>query len=139
MIAVGDTLAQWEFEVEAGKVREFARAVSDTAGGDRPTIAPPTFPVVISAGFVARLVTEILALDRSRTVHGEQQYEYFAPIRAGDRLRCRARLASDEMKEGRRGGAMRILRTETEYVSLVSGKLVCREVSTTIEKARGGQ
>jgi len=138
MIAVGDTLGEWEFEVEAGKVREFARAVHDDSGGDDPRIAPPTFPVVVSADFVARLVSDILALDRSRTVHGEQEYEYFEPIRAGDRLLCRARLVSDVVKEGRRGGAMRVLKTETQYRSAASGKLVCREVSTTIEKGRAG-
>lgn len=136
MIAVGDTLATWEFEVEAGKVREFARAVQDTSGGDTPRIAPPTFPVVASADFVERLVGEILGLDRSRTVHGEQEYEYFEPIRVGERLSCHALLVSDEVKQGRRGGAMRILKTATEYRSAASGKLLCRETCTTIEKDR---
>ena len=133
MTAVGEVLAEWDFTVEAGKIREFARAVRDTSGGPDPQVAPPTFFVVASAEFVERLVTGHLSLDRSRTVHGAQEYHYFLPVRAGDRLHCRARLVGDETKAGRRGGQMRILTTETEYS--LDGTLVCRETSTTIEKA----
>lgn len=126
-------LETWEFTVERGKLREFAHAVQDVhATSD---IAPPTFPVVPSAGFVERLVAETLGLDRSRTVHGEQVYEYPEPIRAGDTLRCTARLVADETKLGKRGGTMRIVTTEVEFVSLATGRIVCRETMKSIEKA----
>ncbi|MEQ1955588.1 FAS1-like dehydratase domain-containing protein [Mesorhizobium yinganensis] len=134
MIRVGDVLEEWEFQVEAGKLREFARAVQDEHANGSP-IAPPTFPVVISADFVERLVTTILDLDRSRTVHGEQTYEYFRPIVAGEMLRCRAKLIGDETKTGKRGGAMRIVMTEVEFVSMADGMLVCRETMASIEKS----
>ncbi|MFI0848295.1 MaoC family dehydratase N-terminal domain-containing protein [Mesorhizobium sp. IMUNJ 23232] len=137
MIRVGDILDEWEFQVEAGKVREFARAVQDEHANGSP-IAPPTFPVVISADFVERLVTSLLVLDRSRTVHGEQTYEYFRPIVAGDLLRCRARLVGDETKTGKRGGTMRIITTEVEFVSATDGTLVCRETMASIEKGAAG-
>lgn len=133
MIRIGDVLDEWEFQVEAGKVREFARAVHDEHANDSD-VAPPTFPVVISAAFVERLVTTILDLDRSRTVHGEQTYDYFRPIVAGDLLRCRARLVGDETKTGKRGGTMRIVTTEVEFVSMADGMLVCRETMASIEK-----
>jgi hypothetical protein len=73
MIKVGDILEEWDFTVEAGKVREFALAIHDPHWKEG-NFAPPTFPVVASACFVERLVTSILDLDRSRTVHGEHQY-----------------------------------------------------------------
>jgi hypothetical protein len=130
----GDILAQWEFHVEAGKVREFARAVHDAHAEDS-VIAPPTFPMVASAEFTERMITMLLKADRARTVHGEQAFEYFRPIVAGDRLQCTARRAGDEMKQGKRGGAMRIVTTVIEYVSIEGGELVCRETMTTIEKA----
>ncbi|WP_442577502.1 FAS1-like dehydratase domain-containing protein [Mesorhizobium sp. ASY16-5R] len=133
MIRVGDILEEWEFQIEAGKVREFARAVHDVHAEDS-VIAPPTFPVVISSDFVERLITKMLDLDRSRTVHGEETYEYFRPIVAGDTLRCRARLVADETKTGKRGGTMRIITTEVEFISVASGMLVCRETMTSIEK-----
>ena len=110
-----------------------------TSTGTSSEIAPPTFPVVASAAFVERLVTTLLGLDRSRTVHGEQQYEYFEPIVAGDTLHCRARKISDETKTGKRGGAMRMVTTEVEFVSAATGKLVCRETMLSIEKEASGQ
>lgn len=130
---VGDVLDEWDFTVEAGKVREFGRAVKDVHADASP-IAAPTFPMVISAAFVERLVTNILRVDRSRTVHGEQRYDYFAPIVAGDVLHCVARLAGDEVKAGRRGGTMRFITTEVEMTSAATGKLVCRETMVSIEK-----
>ncbi len=132
----GEVLEIWEFTVERGKLREFARSVQDVHA-EASDIAPPTFPVVPSAGFVERLVTEKLDLDRSRTVHGEQAYEYLQPIRAGDTLRCTARLLADETKLGKRGGPMRIVTTEVEFVSLATGRTVCRETMKSIEKASG--
>jgi hypothetical protein len=133
MIEIGDIIEEWEFRVEAGKVREFGRAVHDIHAEDS-TIAPPTFPVVAAADFVERLITTILTLDRSRTVHGEQTYEYVEPIMAGDVLRCRARLVGDEIKVGKRGGAMRIVTIEVEYCSAASSRVVCRETMKSIEK-----
>ncbi len=130
----GDILDEWQFTVEAGKVREFARAVMQPNWATTE-IAPPTFPMVASAGFVERLVSGLLALDRSRTVHGEQAFTYARPMRAGDHLRCRARLVSDERKQGRRGGMMRVVVTEVEYADLDTGEPVCRETMTSIEKA----
>jgi hypothetical protein len=133
LIEIGDTIEEWEFHVEAGKVLEFGRAVHDVHAQDS-TIAPPTFPVVAAADFVERLITAVLALDRSRTVHGEQTYEYVEPIVAGDVLCCRARLVGDEIKAGKRGGTMRVVTTEVEYRSAASGRVVCRETMKTIEK-----
>ena len=135
MIRTGDVIEEWEFRVEAGKLREFGRAVHDVHADDS-AIAPPTFPVVAAADFVERLVTETLRLDRSRTVHGEQAYEYLEPIVAGDLLVCRARLTGDETKAGKRGGMMRVLVTEVEYRSAATGRLLCRETMTSIEKGR---
>lgn len=134
MIMAGDILEEWDFVVEAGKIREFARAVKDFRS-ETADIAPPTFPVVASADFVEGLVTSLLGLDRLRTVHGEQDYEYFEPMRSGDQLRCRARMVSDETKTGRRGGSMRMIKIEIEFMSAATGRLVCRETMTMIEKA----
>lgn len=130
----GDILGQWEFHVTAGKIREFARAVHDTHSGDG-AIAPPTFPMVASADFVEHLVTTLLDIDRTRTVHGEQAFDYVRPIVAGDVLRCKAYLVGDEMKQGKRGGRMRVITTVIEYSSAADGELICRETMTSIEKA----
>ena len=130
----GDILASWTFRVEAGKVREFARAVMD-AHAETSDIAPPTFPMIASADFVERMITDILMLDRSRTVHGEQAYEYFRPMVAGDFLRCTARLESDVVKRGSRGGMMRVITTVIDHADEATGEPVCRETMTSIERA----
>ena len=74
-------IAEWIHPVEWGKVREFARAVRDPRFGCEPPQPPLTFPVVLSAEFIERFVSELLPLDRQRTVHGEQEYEYLKPLR----------------------------------------------------------
>lgn len=130
----GDILGEWEFHVTAGKIREFARAVRDVHSEDG-MVAPPTFPMVASAEFVEYMVTTIYDVDRTRTVHGEQAFDYVRPIVAGDILLCKAHLASDEIKQGKRGGTMRVITTVIEHRCAVNGEIVCRETMTSIEKA----
>ena len=74
--------------VEAGKVREFARAVKDPNPlylADDGAIAPPTFLMTI-AHWIKDLgeTRSAVKLDYRRLLHGEQEFEYLAPIRAGD-------------------------------------------------------
>jgi hypothetical protein len=130
----GEVLEEWDFVVEAGKVREFARAVRDPTWQDAVPVPPPTFPIVISADFIERLVTRHLDIDRSRTVHGEERYEYFRPIRIGDVLHCRGRIVGDEVKTGRRGGRMRVITAEVEFAARDTGEPVCRQTMVSIEK-----
>ena len=130
---MAEIIAEWVHPVEWGKAREFARAVHDDHV--EAETAPPTFPVVISAGFIERLVTEILKLDRKRTVHGEQEYEYRRPLRVGEKVRCRASVIEDQVKQGRRGGAMRVVVSEVELSSEADGEVIGYERSTAIETA----
>jgi acyl dehydratase len=80
------------------KIREFARAIgaSDPAYldpeaaralGHPDVIAPPTFPIVLTAsGTQAMIEDPGLGLDFSRVVHGDQRFAYTRPVRAGDLL-----------------------------------------------------
>jgi acyl dehydratase len=82
------------------KIREFAVAVGAAdpayhdpdaakALGHPDVIAPPTFPIVITAAGLQLLVDDPgLGLDFSRVVHGDQRFAYTRPVRAGDRLTC---------------------------------------------------
>lgn len=132
---MSDVLAEWVHPVEWGKVREFARAVHDSGGEAEPPVPPPTFPVVLNASFIERMIVEVLNLDRSRTVHGEQEYEYLRPLAPGDVVRCRARIASDTVKQGKRGGSMRIVVSEIEMSDAATGEIIGFERSTAIETA----
>lgn len=131
-------VGEWVAPVEWGKVREFARAVHDDDAESEPPVPPPTFPMVLSADFVERLVTDILRLDRRRTVHGEQEFEYRRPLKVGERVRCRASIVDDQVKHGRRGGAMRVVVTEIELTSEATGELIGFDRMTAIETAGEG-
>lgn len=131
-IELGKVLAEWVHPVEWGKVREFARAVHDPRPD--PQTPPPTFPVVLSAEFIERFVRELLPLDRKRTVHGEQEYEYRRPLSIGQSVRCRARLTRDEVKQGKRGGAMRFVTLEITLSDADTGEDLGTERMTAVER-----
>jgi acyl dehydratase len=86
------------FEVERGAIRKFAEAVQDQTpaclAGD---VAPPTFPTTF------RITIPGLTYNLARVLHGAQEYRYQRPLRAGDRVRCRVRVADIYRRQGRLG------------------------------------
>src|SRR5262245_26608910 len=125
MNAAGRTFPPYEFRVERGKIKEFADAIGDPdpiyrdadhaaktpAGG---IVAPPTF--LRSFLYEPRAASDALAVkDWSYIVHGEQEFEYFAPILAGDVLTARERIVSITEKESRRAGRLYIAVVETVF------------------------
>jgi acyl dehydratase len=95
---VGKSYPPLRYEVGREKLREFAAAVGETdplyhdeeaarAAGHPDIPAVPTFPVVVSTR-ASRAIHDDgeLGLDYSRVVHGEQEFVYSRPVRAGDRL-----------------------------------------------------
>jgi acyl dehydratase len=146
---VGDSLVglvvdEVGFEVERGKIREFARATAAhdavhtdraaaVARGHDDVLATATHVVVAGhhrdqQGFVARL-----GLDIRRIVVGSTSWEYARPLRAGDALTGVRRVVADETKAGRRGGSMRLVTLETEYAD-ATGAVVVRQREVLIER-----
>ncbi|MDV6230608.1 FAS1-like dehydratase domain-containing protein [Rhodococcus cercidiphylli] len=133
-------------EVEAGKIREFARATmssdyvyTDCAAaadaGFEQVLATPTHVVVAGhhrdqKGFVAALG---LAIDR--VVVGSVDWEYQRPLIAGDRITGIRRVVDDVTKESRRGGSMRLVTLETSWVD-VGGNVVVTQREVLIEKGK---
>jgi acyl dehydratase len=124
--------------VETGKIREFARAVKDPNPAwlaDERALAPPTFLMTL-----AHWVTDMgdtrsaVKLDYRRLLHGEQEFEYLAPIRAGDVLRFRSRTKDVFEKQGKRGGTMTFVIGETEFRNQ-DGAVVAYLRNTAIETA----
>ena len=124
--------------VETGKIREFARAVKDPNPAwlaDDGALAPPTFLMTL-----AHWVTDLgdtrsaVKLDYRRLLHGEQEFEYLAPIRAGDVLRFRSRTKDAFEKPGKRGGTMTFVVGETEFRNQ-QGDVVAYLRNTAIETA----
>jgi acyl dehydratase len=88
------------YRVGREKIREFADAIgADDAVYRDPqaarelgypdTIAPPTFPIVISMAANQVMFDDPgLGLDFRRVVHGDQRFRYVRPVHAGDSLSC---------------------------------------------------
>jgi len=127
--------------VERGKIREFARAIKDDdplyfdeahatreAGGIMP---PVTFLQTASHWDDGRGRARV-PFDLKRVLHGEQEYEFLAPIHAGDVLTAVSTVVDVYEKPGKRGGSMNFAVIETEYRNQ-GGTLVARARSVTIE------
>ena len=107
--AAGKTFPSYEFHVERGKIREFADAIGDpnpiyrdpdyaAEMGFAGILAPPT--MLRTFLYEPKAASEALKVkDWSYIVHGEQEFEYFAPIVAGDVL-----IAQERALDGIRAG-----------------------------------
>ena len=140
---IGNTGAPVTMHLERGKIREFARAIKDTnpiyfdeayaraaAGG---IMAPPTFSMT-SAFWDDGPRTPLLTYDVRRLLHGEQEFEYLAPMYAGDVLTGTARVADVYEKTGSRGGTMTFGVIETTFTNQ-RGEPVLIARSTLVETA----
>jgi acyl dehydratase len=110
-VHVGDTSEPITFDVERGAVVRLAEAIGDDqAAYTEGTAAPPTFPTT----FNFRLpIPSLRAIDPARFIHGEQEYAYERPLRAGDRITCQARVVDVTEKETKLGTAHFVV-VETE-------------------------
>jgi len=140
---IGNTGSGITMHIERGKIREFARAIKDnnplyfdeeyakqTAGGIVP---PPTFTMT-QAFWEEGPRKPLLTYDVRRLLHGEQEFEYLAPVHAGDVLTGTARVADVYEKQGSRGGTMTFGIIETTYVNQ-RGEKVLISRSTLVETA----
>jgi MaoC dehydratase-like protein len=133
-------IGQWGPEmtmhVELGKIREFARAVKDdnpAFAGERP-LAPPTFLMTVAHWSEGAMSGGVRAVkfDMRRLLHGEQEFEYLKPIRAGDVLTVRSRTKDVFEKQGSRGGKMVFVLMESEYRNQ-HGEVVAYSRNTLIQ------
>jgi hypothetical protein len=130
-----------EWIVERGKIAEFARAClneSDAYDNDE-AVAPPTFPQSMAL-WRARSPRPAQGvgregLDMRRVLHGEQEFEYVRPLRAGDVLTTESHVKDRYEKEGKRGGTMTFIVSETIFKD-ASGEIVAYSRGTTIQTSK---
>jgi acyl dehydratase len=143
---IGKQLGELSFPIDRSKLAELARSLFDDdpayhdpeaarAAGFDGIPAPPTATVLIDhwdpdgiPGFV-----RALGLELERVLHGEVAWDYIAPLRAGDELTARRRVADVSRREGKRGGTMTLVAVETEFTNQ-RGELVVRRLDTIIER-----
>ena len=135
------------FPIERGKVHEFANAISAEdplhhdaeaarAAGLPGVVAPPTFSA--AAAFFPEPAgvsgLGIQGLDMRFVLHGGQELEYERPLFAGDLLRAEPGDTKSYDKQGKRGGTMKFIETETLYRDVL-GAVVLRVRNTLVQTA----
>lgn len=133
------------FTVDRDRVIRFADAIGDddpvyrdreaarTAGFDEQ-IAPPTFPTVMQIMTSGQVVLDQdLGLNYALVVHGEQEYVWHRPIKVGDVLAARPRIADIHAR-----GRNEFLVIEAE-IKDASGQLVALSRTTLISRGTAGQ
>jgi acyl dehydratase len=138
--------ASSEFSVTADSIREFADAIGDPnpvyrdesaakAAGSTGIIAPPTY--LTKMNFVAGANTAIfdpdLGLNYAMVVHGEQEYRFTRPVRAGDVLVGKPKVAAIYAK-----GRNEFLVTETT-IETIGGEPVAVATSTIVSRGTASQ
>lgn len=137
---IGHRMAPFTVDVERGRLRFFAKAIGETdpvyrdddaarRAGHPGLPVPPTFLFCLEMDAPnPAAVRELLGIDITRVLHGEQRFVYHAMVHAGDRLTFEQRIADITAKKG---GAMELVRRETR-VTDQRGRHVADLVATTV-------
>jgi len=145
---IGRTLPPHSTNVEAGRLRLFAKAIGEThpeytdegaarAAGHPALPAPPTY--VLCLDFDAPDPYAWFAefgIDIARVLHGSQNFRYFAPIYAGDRLTFASRIEDVFQK---RGGALTFVIKETDVTNQHGVRVAELRATIVIRDNEGGQ
>jgi len=141
---IGVSGPTYKFPVELGKVREFARATgyTDPAYFEQEN---PRIPISF-LGVAGRMwgytfddpkdtPLADVEIDRSLLLHAGEEYEIVGEFpRAGDVLFVRTYIKNVFLKEGRKGGTMTFVTTETEFKN-EGGDLVAKSEQTVVKTA----
>lgn len=151
---LGMEFPPYTFEVEKGKIAEFAMAISQKeskdqvkaiywdsaaakAAGYGDIVPSPTFQTCFAlwGGGGLMPILQTLNINLGRLLHGEEEYEYLAPIHPGDIMTGKSKVVSmyDKEKKDKPGKFMEFTVLETE-IRNQRGELVIRSRSTLVER-----
>ena len=79
----------------------------------------PTAPTMFTFWGNAKMVSQIVSLGINvmRVLHGEEEYEYLAPINPGDILTGVMTVVDGKTRQGKDGSSIDILTTEIRYTN----------------------
>jgi N-terminal half of MaoC dehydratase len=122
----GKSYPETRFVVDEGHVERFRRAVGGS--GD---VVPVTFITAAEfSSFRAIVGDPELALDFARVVHADQEYGYSRPLRVGETLTVRSRIAQARAK-----GGQSFLTIETQLLDDAAAVVVTAR-ATMLERGR---
>ena len=137
---IGHKFQAFSATVEAGKIRLFCKAIGEEnpihldeaaakAAGYRTIVAPPTFITAVTNDDPNKGgLLKLIEVNIGYILHGEQHYEYYAPIYVGDKLTCQQKITDIYEKKG---GALWFVVSEID-VTGEGGKLVAKARSITV-------
>jgi acyl dehydratase len=106
--------------------QESIDAFAAVVGEKNREVAPPTFSISITLDQSQKLLQES-GLDWTRVVHGDQRFEIFRPIVAGDSLTCSSTIESARVMAGNEIVSVRSdLHSGSELVASTWSTLVVR-------------
>jgi acyl dehydratase len=127
---IGQTISTFTIEVPRNKIHELTTAIGDNdpiyhsseaaqeAGYSDVPISPTTPTMFTFWGNTQRRTRLAdIGIDVTRILHGEEEYEYLAPIYPNDILTGTTILVDGKTRTGRNGHSMDVLTTETSYVN----------------------
>ena len=124
---IGAVVSRHSVDVEAGRLRFFAKAIGQTdqryshREPDQPLPVPPTFLFCLDMDAPnPRATMELLNIDIGKVLHGEQSFTYHRMAFAGERLTFEGRIADIYDKKG---GTLEFVVRETR-VTNQDGELV---------------
>ena len=137
---IGHEFKAFSAVAEAGKVRLFCKAIGeenpiyiDEAAAKKAGYAriptPPTFLQAITNDDPEKGgLLKLLNVDIGLILHGEQHYDYYAPVYVGDRITCRQKVVDLYDKKG---GALWFVVSETSMKDQ-AGTLVAKATGITV-------
>jgi acyl dehydratase len=137
---VGHEFKAFSTTVEAGRVKLFCKAIGEEdpiyadeaaakkAGYPRVPV-PPTFLQAITNDDPEKGgLLKLLNVDIGLILHGEQHYDYLAPVFVGDKITCQQKVVDIYDKKG---GALWFVVSETSMMDQI-GKPVAKATSITV-------
>lgn len=140
---IGHRMPAFSVDVEAGRLRQFAKAIGETdpsysqqeaaqAAGLPALPVPPTFLFCLEMESPdPAAIRNLLGLDYRRLLHGEQGFTYHQMAFAGDRLTFEQRI--DDIYDKKGGELEFVVRTTT--VTNQHGALVAELRAVTVQRS----
>lgn len=148
---IGQPTGAWRVTLDRSVLANFALALGDEPSGD-PVVAPPTFTFAApywsslssaaqppdptaGAGNPMHRVMGDLHAQGALVLHGEQEFEYLAPLRAGMTIDGEQRIV-DVYEKDTDSATMTFIVMETTWTDVATSAPVVRERFNLIARSR---
>ena len=137
---IGHEFKAFTSVAEAGKLKLFCKAIGEedpiyqseeaakAAGYSRIPVAPTFLQALTNDDPEKGGLLKLINVDIGLILHGEQHYDYFAPVFVGDKVTCQQKIVDIYDKKG---GALWFIVSETSMTN-EAGKAVAKATGITV-------